>query len=88
MAMRLELGAAIITWSAPTSNNPAVVGYEVFYDGGSTTVDSTTTSVTIHSDNGQLLPSDVFVVAYSSGDTLPSEPINAIIPPSMYVGWY
>ena len=76
MAERTGLATADITWSAPVSNDPAVEGYEIFYDGGSVTVDSDTTSVTIQSD--QLLPNktyDVFVVAYSSGDTLPSEPI-------------
>ena len=82
MAVRTGLATTNITWSAPASNDPAIEGYEIFYDGGSIAVDSDTTSVTIQSD--QLLPNethDVFVVAYSNEDTLPSEPLNTIIPP-------
>ena len=81
MAVRTGLATVNITWSAPASNDPAIEGYEIFYDGGSITVDYNNTSVTIPSD--QLLPNethDVLVVAYSNGDTLPSEPISTIIP--------
>ena len=81
MAVRTGLATTNITWSVPASNDPAIEGYEIFYDGGSITVDNDTTSVTIPSD--QLLPNEthhVFVVAYSNGDALPSEPINVDIP--------
>ena len=78
MAVRTGLATANITWSAPASNDPAIEGYEIFYDGGSITVDNNTTSITIMT-NG-LLPNDVFIVTYSNGDTLPSEPISTIIP--------
>ena len=80
MAERTGLATANITWSAPASNGPAIEGYEIFYDGGSITVDNNTTSITIMTDG--LLPNeayDVFIVAYSNGDTLPSGPINAVI---------
>ena len=81
MAVRTGLATTNITWSAPASNDPAIEGYEIFYDGGSITVGNDATSVNIPSD--QLLPNethDVLVVAYSNGDTLPSEPINVVIP--------
>ena len=86
-AERTGLATANITWSAPASNDPAIEGYKIFYDGGSITVDNDTTSVTIPSD--QLLPNethDVFVVAYSNGDTLPSGPTNIVIPSGNNVG--
>ena len=70
---------ANITWSAPASNDPAVAGYEVFYDGSSITVDNDTTSVII--DVAFLLliePYTVFVVAYSTNDTLPSQHSNNV----------
>ena len=73
-----------LSWSAPSSNEPPVAGYEVFYaesgsdatkSGGTTTSASTTISVT--------LPTlDViyfFVVAFSDADnTLPSARSNIV----------
>ena len=68
-----------LSWSAPASNTPSVVGYEVFYavpgsdatmSGGTTTAGTTTISVTLPNLSGNY---DFFVVAFSDVEgTLPS----------------
>ena len=67
-----------VSWSAPASNIPPVVGYEVFYavsgsdvaQSGGTTADITSISVTLPSISGIY---NFFVVAFSdAGNALPS----------------
>ena len=76
--MRTGLYQAMLSWSPPTSNDPMVQGYEVFYDSPngmrfSTEVKENTT-LTLVNISPELSYS-TFVVAY--GGDLPSEASNA-----------
>ena len=83
--MNVRTGAYTVrlSWSAPASNIPSIIGYEVFYavsgsdatqSGGTTTTSTTTISVTLPTLGVMY---DIFVVAFSdAGTTLPSERSN------------
>ena len=74
--MRIGLYQGIVSWSPPVSNDPAVSGYEVFYDlpnGTRLSVEDTSLMITL----SFLVPESshpVFVVAY--GGDLPSNRSN------------
>ena len=77
--IRTGLTSALLIWSPPINNIPAVIGYEVFLDipnGTRVNMETNTTELNITS-----LQPDVnytaFVVAY--GGDLPSEHINTTI---------
>ena len=75
---RTGLYQATLSWFPPTSNDPVIHGYEVFYDlpNGtrfSTEVEENTTTLTLVNISPELSYS-TFVVAY--GGDLPSEASN------------
>ena len=75
-AMRIGLNQGIVSWSPPVSNDPVVLGYELFYDLPNGTRESTEvydTKLTLSTlDPESSYP--VFVVAY--GGDLPSSHSN------------
>ena len=71
--MRIGLYQGIVSWSPPVSNDPAVSGYEVFYDlpnGTRLSVEDNSLMITLSIDS--VLSYPVFVVAF--GGDLPSSP--------------
>ena len=77
-AMRISLNQGTIKWSPPISNDPVVLGYELFYDlpnGTRESIEVNDTLITISTlDPVSSYP--VFVVAY--GGDLPSSHSNNI----------
>ena len=72
--MRTGLYQAMLSWSPPTSNDPMVQGYEVFYDspnGARRSEDVGNTTVLTVVDIDPALSYTAFVVAY--GGNLPSK---------------
>ena len=76
MVMRIGLYQGIVSWSPPVSNDPVVLGYELFYDLPNGTRESIEVNGTLISfstlDPVSNYP--VFVVAY--GGDLPSNHSN------------
>ena len=75
-AMRIGLNQGIVSWSPPASNDPVVLGYELFYDlpnGTRESIEINSTLITLSTlDPESSYP--VFVVAY--GGDLPSSRSN------------
>ena len=75
--MRIGLCQSIVSWSPPVSNDPVVLGYEVFYDlpnGTRESIEVNDTLITL-STLGPESSYPVFVVAY--GGDLPSDHSNS-----------
>ena len=75
--MRIGLYQGIVSWYPPVSNDPVVLGYELFYDlpnGTRESIEVNDTKLTLSSlDPDSSYP--VFVVAY--GGDLPSDHSNS-----------
>ena len=76
--MRIGLHQGIVSWSPPVSNDPVVLGYELFYDlpnGTRESIEVNSTLITFSTlDPESSYP--VFIVAY--GRDLPSSHSNNI----------
>ena len=88
VATRIGLQTAFTSWTAPTSNNTPVEGYEVFYQSetGNETSGGNTTAPQVNLTLNSLEPDVIytaFVVAF--GGDLPSNRSNtATIPPGRF----
>ena len=74
--MRIGLYQGIVSWSPPVSNDPVVIGYELFYDllnGTRVSIEVNSTLITF-SDLDPESSYPVFIVAY--GGDLPSNRSN------------
>lgn len=75
-------GRAVVSWKRAQDNGTAIKDYVISWDGGSKTVDASTTSVTIDTlDNGS---SYRFTVQarnrFKGGESAPSDPSNSVTP--------
>ena len=78
--IRTSLMSALLTWSPPINNIPAVIGYEVFLDisnGTRVSMETNTTELNITSLRLNENYYIIFVVAY--GGDIPSDHSNAIV---------